>query len=90
MNEVRTFHRIIIRLIKCIITLILCCFCASETFAQQTFRPVALEVVPASPRSLADDTLSFMIWKGRKTFFDRQAVRIGLAPTIFFTASAVT
>lgn len=90
MNEVRTFHRIIIRLIKCSITLILCCFCASETFAQQTFRPVALEAVPASPRSLADDTLSFMIWKGRKTFFDRQAVRIGLAPTIFFTASALT
>ena len=90
MNEVQTFHRIMIRLIKCSIVLILYFFHTSGTFAQQMFRSVSLEVVSALRRSPADDTLSFMIRKERKTFFDRQAVRIELAPTIFFTASALT
>ncbi len=89
MKELQAFHRAKILLDKNIITLFLCLF-TSVTFAQQQHHPLPLEVSPVLSEQIADDTLSLLLRKDQNRFFDHRAVRIGLAPTIFFTASALT
>ncbi|MDO4703772.1 phosphatase PAP2 family protein [Tannerella sp.] len=89
MKGLPTFHRAKALWVKNMLALSLYLF-TSVTFAQQQHHLLSLPVSPVSSGQIADDTVSLLLRKERKAFFDHRAVRIGLAPTLFFTASALT